>query len=73
VSPAPAQLQLVRYARLQIQGTVGTTYRIEFSSVLPATNWATVTNIILPVSPYSLPDPTATNAPQRFYRAVGIQ
>jgi len=42
VAPAPAQLQIVEDLQLQIQGTVGATYRIDFSNVLPATNWVTI-------------------------------
>lgn len=73
VAPAPAQLELVQHPQLQIQGTVGATYRIDFSSVLPTTNWVVVTNCVLPASPYSLTNVIVTNSPQGFYRAVGIQ
>ncbi len=73
VGPAPSQLQLGQDREFRIQGTVGATYRIESSVVLPATNWFTLTNLLLTASPSWLTDATATNAPQRFYRAVGIQ
>ena len=73
VGPAPAHLQLGQDRELRIQGTVGATYRIEFSAVLPATNWFTLKHLLLKASPSWLTDTTATNAPQRFYRAKGIQ
>ena len=65
---------MASYPWVEISGTVGAAYRIEFVTALEATNhWTTLTNLVLPASPCSLPDATATNAPQRFYRAIGIQ
>jgi hypothetical protein len=72
VLPAAAQLRMAAYPWLEISGTVGASYRIEASPVIPATNWLTLTNLVLPMSPHLLHDATATNSPIRFYRAVGV-
>lgn len=56
-----------------LSGLVGRTYRVEYLPSLPAsvTNpWQTLTNLILPSSPYLLADPGAPNSSQRYYRAV---
>ena len=74
VVPAPAELQISPNSQLQIKGTVGAIYRVDFSSELPATNWFTmVTNFFLPTSPYTLTNVFSPNLPKGFYRAVGIQ
>lgn len=59
---------------LAITGTTGATYRLEFSSALPATNWTTLTNIVLPTSPLVLLDQQSiTNQSSRFYRATLLE
>ncbi len=56
---------------LTLSGTTGATYRVEFTSTLPATNWTTLTNITLSSSPVVLPDSQpAFNQTARFYRGV---
>lgn len=56
---------------IAITGTTGATYRVEYAPSLPATNWTTLTNMILPASPQLLVDPqSVTNQAGRFYRAA---
>lgn len=55
---------------LSFEGTLGARCQLEFSTSLPATNWTALTNLALPASPYTILDPTASSAGQRFYRAV---
>jgi hypothetical protein len=56
---------------LHIYGPVGAAYRIDYSEDLGSpTNWTTITNFVLPSSPYLFPDPTPARQVQRFYRAV---
>jgi hypothetical protein len=53
---------------------VGAIYRIDFSNVLPATNWVTIVpNFVLTASPYSPTNVIVTNSPAGFYRAISIQ
>ena len=72
--PVPAQLEIVLagdQANLSLTGTTGATYRVEFSASLPATNWITLTNLLLSVSPSAFIEPQpVTNQTSRFYRAV---
>ncbi len=71
VRSAPAVLSVGLYAGIDIQGTVGTTYRVEYTPILPTTNWTVLTNVVLPASPYFYLDrDSVTNAGQRYYRAV---
>ncbi len=55
---------------LQIYGRTNLTYAIQSAQELPATNWTTLTNIVLTSSPDSWLDLTATNLSTRFYRAM---
>jgi hypothetical protein len=50
-----------------LSGLAGQTF-IEASSNL--VDWMAVTNVVLTNSPTWFTDPTSTNHPQRFYRAV---
>ena len=72
--PAPAQLAISltgAQPQLQLTGTAGATYRVEISSVLPATNWVTLTNLLLSGATQGLLDPQFSSGPaSRFYRAV---
>lgn len=57
--------------QLQLTGTVGATYRVETSSLLPATNWVTLTNLLLSGATQGFLDPQANSSPgNRYYRAV---
>lgn len=64
-----ALLQLQMCASLDLFGTVGTPYRIEFKTNLN-TNWTTLTNIVLSSSPFTFVDLGSRGQPYRFYRAV---
>jgi uncharacterized delta-60 repeat protein len=62
------------YAGMQLNGAVGSNYRVEYASNVNAGGfWLPLTNIILP-SPSSLVvDPTpVVGVPRRFYRAVSL-
>ncbi len=57
---------------IELSGSIGGNYGVQYSDVLPAANWLTLSNVVLPQSPYlwfDTPPPGATN---RFYRAVGM-
>jgi hypothetical protein len=63
-------LGINRDAGLTIAGPLGTNYVVEFTPSLDPTNsWQTLTNLVLPASPYLLIDPESAFVPQRFYRA----
>lgn len=70
--PSPPILDVHTYAGLVIQGTVGVHYRIEYTGIVPSTNWTTLTNFVLPSSPYLFFDTSVPAAGQRFYRATAI-
>jgi hypothetical protein len=58
--------------QIVLSGIVGSPYRVDYLPSLPATAmnpWQTLTNLILPSSPFLLADP-APSSTQRFYRAV---
>ena len=74
VHSEPASLDIGLYAGVGITGTVGATYRIEYSVMLPSTNWTALTNIVLPSSPYLYFDTqSVTNHGQRYYRALTLE
>jgi len=61
------------YPGLVITGTVGNSYPIEYVTTLSnVNNWITLTNLVLPSSPYLLIDTSAGNAPRRFYRETNV-
>ena len=66
----PALLKIRTYAGLEIEGTVGQNYRIDYTATLPPVNWTGLTNILLPSSPYLFLDLSGPAAGQRYYRAV---
>lgn len=72
----PANLGLTMYPGLTIRGAVGRPYRIDYADQLDrtpsTTNWHPLTTIFLPRSPYLFLDTTATNSPERYYRALNI-
>jgi hypothetical protein len=74
VHPEPATLELGIYAGLNIYGTTGALYRIEYTGSPTSTNWTALTNITLPTSPYFYVDRgSVTNYGRRFYRAVTVE
>ena len=62
-------LSLNMYAGLTIVGQSGGTYQIDYKNNLSATNWTSLTNIVLPSSPYLFIDTTSPSSASRFYRA----
>jgi hypothetical protein len=64
-------LEIVTLAGLNIHGTVGQTYRIDYLSNLNNTNsWMQLTNLTLPTNPYLWVDLSSLGQPKRFYRSV---
>ena len=55
---------------LSLDGLVGFTYRIEYSTNLSATNWTSLVELSLRTSPFTFNDSGWSNSPARFYRAV---
>lgn len=60
-------------ANIAITGTTGATYRVEYTSTLPGTNWISLTNVTLPASPYLVTDASTAASGNRFYRAVVVE
>ncbi len=61
------------YAGLSITGAVGDLCSIECVTDLPPTNnWLSLTNFVLPSSPYLWMDTTVPATGRRFYRAVTV-
>lgn len=55
---------------LSIQGDTGRPYAVEFTAALPPSNsWQPLSFLLLTNSPQDLVDWSASNSPQRFYRA----
>lgn len=66
-------LNLDVYPGLTIVGRVGARYRIDYSLEVDAANWLPLTEVDLPVTPYTFGDFTAPANAKRFYRAVLVQ
>jgi len=75
--PVAAQLSIAltnTQAGISLTGTTGATYRVEYTLSLPATNWTTLTNILLPASPHLILDADlVANQDSRFYRALVVE
>jgi len=61
------------YVGLTISGVVGGSYQIQYMTNLNNTTWTTLTNIVLPSSPYLFFDADSAESPGRFYRFVLTQ
>jgi hypothetical protein len=77
IVPNPATLAIGLAAgpavRLTINGSIGATYRIDFSSFLPTTHWTSLTNIFMSFTPATFVDGFwTTNRVGVFYRAVSV-
>jgi hypothetical protein len=71
VPPIPAELEIDLHSCLEITGSTGAVYQIQYSMDLMSSNWMTLTNIVLRESPILWCDPTAArDRPRLFYRAV---
>lgn len=55
---------------LDLTSEIGVNYRVQASPILPATQWLDLSSVTSSWPVITLRDPTATNAPQRFYRVV---
>jgi hypothetical protein len=73
-SPGSLSLQFNRGSvGLQVTGTVGATYQVQFTTNLSCLNWIKLTNFVLPSSPYHYLDTVQVqNRTVGFYRAVLI-
>lgn len=67
----PTTLGISTYAGVTINGTAGAVYRIQCSTDL--NTWQTLTNFMLPYSPYVWVDTSSTVAGRRFYRSIQLQ
>jgi len=69
----PPELALNIYPGLNLTGTVGRGYRVEYANVLTPNTWVTLTTInLLTTSPTFVIDPTPGTLQSRFYRAVQL-
>ncbi|MDQ6631346.1 MAG: hypothetical protein M3Y82_06265 [Verrucomicrobiota bacterium] len=57
---------------ISIQGVIGSRYELQVAPSPPSGNWASLTNLLLPTSPYSFLDTTSSNANTRFYRTISL-
>ncbi|PYM15750.1 MAG: hypothetical protein DME18_03425, partial [Verrucomicrobia bacterium] len=74
VTPIPARLDFQMQGgapTISIRGAAGSRYQLEAAFSVPATNWTTLTNLLLLSSPYLFRDATVVNSSGRFYRATG--
>lgn len=70
VSGGGASSDIAAYAGVTIAGTVGAIYDIQISSTVHG-NWTTLTNIVLPQSPFLFFDTKSMGVGnRRFYRAI---
>jgi len=69
VLPADPLIGIQMYAGLTIFGFTNRTYRIEAADVVAPEQWATITNLVLPYTPYLFIDGATPMHQQRFYRA----
>jgi hypothetical protein len=68
---ARLKLQMIAgQSGLTLDGTLGSTYRIEYSTNLMTTNWTKMFDLTLPYSPFTFFDTAATGSSPRFYRAT---
>jgi hypothetical protein len=67
-----ALVDLKMFAGLIITGTVGTHYRIEFTTTLNNPVWAALATVTLPASQYIYIDYGSPSAANRYYRAVPL-
>ncbi len=67
-----AFLHIKMYAGVQLDGTVGKTYRIEATEVGTAPNWQPVAEVVLPSSHYVWFDTGSPDHATRLYRATEL-
>jgi hypothetical protein len=71
VFPDSGSLAIAEYPGIQITGTIGAEYQIQYATNLTNGSWSILTNIVLTNSPFLFfdTDPTSIHA-SRYYRAV---
>jgi hypothetical protein len=74
-SASQAGVQLLNmnlYPGMFLSGSIGTNYRIEYTtSLTPPSLWTPLTNLTMTTTPVFIPDPTLPQG-SRFYRAVTL-
>ena len=65
-------LDIHLYAGITVLGVPGRTYRIDATPASGTTNWRTITNIVLPSSPYVWVDLESPGLPARLYRVAEL-
>jgi len=68
---APVTISGYMFAGLVLQGFPGGSYDIQYQDRLGASNWSTIATVTLTNAEQLWIDVESTNAPRRFYRAVG--
>src|SRR5437899_160335 len=69
----PPLLEARLYTGITVTGAAGTAYSIQATTNLAATNaWVTLTNVVLPASPWIYIDYDSGTTARRFYRAVSL-
>ena len=58
--------------RLTIQSDTNVLNQIQYTNALSPGTWSTLTNLVVPQSPYWFADLTAPPAPVRFYRVLSV-
>lgn len=69
-SPAEASLEVKFQPVLKLQGTLGATYRIEYSATMESGEWDELKTVRLTSTELDIIDPVPPGTPRRFYRAV---
>jgi hypothetical protein len=65
-------LDIRSYAGIELLGVVGRTYRVEATPASGPVSWQTLTNLVLPASPFIWIDYGSPAAGQRLYRAAEL-
>ena len=65
-------LDIKMYAGIEILGVAGRTYRIEGTAAKGPVNWQTLTNLVLPTTPYIWIDLGSPAAGAQLYRATEL-
>ncbi len=71
-APAPPQLSIDSQLRITLQGVVGQSYLIQYTTDLNqgAAGWIPLVGVTLALPAQTIEDPGITNQPRRFYRAL---
>lgn len=72
-SAPPATLGICTYPGVTINGTAGGVYQIQYTTNLNNSSWQTLTNFMLPYSPYLWIDTSLPVNGHKFYRSAQLQ